>query len=88
MTTLITAHNGEARLIGRCDANCYNATKPSCKCICGGRNHRRGLKAAARATLQASRRTLHSVPHPADFCEVEHVTINPELRNIIRDLSP
>lgn len=26
----------------RCDANCYNAKHPECKCVCGGLNHGKG----------------------------------------------
>ena len=30
----------------RCDARCHNATKPRCRCICGGVNHGVGLDQA------------------------------------------
>lgn len=45
MSCLIYASNGD-KCIGKCDANCYNATSPECDCICGGRNHGVGLKQA------------------------------------------
>lgn len=38
MTTLIEMSNNDG-LVGRCDAKCYNASKPECNCICGGKNH-------------------------------------------------
>ena len=36
----------EQGVVGRCDANCYNAKEPECHCICGGANHGVGLKIA------------------------------------------
>ena len=30
----------------RCDARCYNAKRPNCDCICGGRNHGVGREQA------------------------------------------
>jgi hypothetical protein len=48
MTTLIAVYTSQ-RCVGRYDARCHNATKPSCDCVCGGRYH--GLGAAARARL-------------------------------------
>jgi len=32
--------------IRRCTAKCYNAKKPKCRCICGGKNHGVGLRKA------------------------------------------
>lgn len=51
MSCLIYASNGD-QCIGKCDANCYNATCPDCDCICGGRNHGVGLKKAIENTQQ------------------------------------
>lgn len=31
----------------QCDAKCYAAKTKRCKCICGGKNHGKGLEAAA-----------------------------------------
>ncbi len=45
MSTLVSVHNSSG-CVGRCDANCYEATQPQCDCICGGRNHGAGLKKA------------------------------------------
>ena len=36
----------EQGVVGRCDANCYNATNDRCTCICGGANHGVGVKIA------------------------------------------
>lgn len=49
MTTLIALHksDGSSR---RCDASCYNAAAPKCKCICQGRNHGKGLAGAIEQT--------------------------------------
>jgi hypothetical protein len=45
MATLIEVYNSYG-CIGRCDARCYDAKEPECKCICGGVNHGVGLKRA------------------------------------------
>lgn len=42
------------RLIGYCDARCYNGKNGSCSCICGGENHGIGLDKAL-----ANVRTMH-----------------------------
>jgi len=36
----------------RCDARCHNATKPRCRCVCGGVNHGVGLEKARANTEQ------------------------------------
>ncbi len=51
MSCLIYAANSSG-CIGKCDANCYNATSPTCDCICGGRNHGVGLKQAQENTRE------------------------------------
>jgi hypothetical protein len=45
MTTLIAVYH-HGRCVARCDANCYNATRPACRCICRGRNHGVGFNQA------------------------------------------
>lgn len=45
MTTVIAVYSSDG-CEGRCDARCHNATNPECDCICGGRNHGKGLKQA------------------------------------------
>jgi hypothetical protein len=45
MTTLLAIYN-HSGCVGRCDANCYNATTPRCTCICGGENHGVGYERA------------------------------------------
>ena len=37
-------------VVGRCDARCYEAGTPRCRCVCGGVNHGVGLNAAIKAT--------------------------------------
>jgi len=51
MTTLINSDK-ERGSHGRCDAKCYNAKGKKCKCICGAINHGKGLKRAAKKTLE------------------------------------
>ncbi len=48
---LMSVHNSEG-CVGRCDARCYNAKEPHCDCICGGRNHGRGLEKALAQTRE------------------------------------
>lgn len=50
MTTLIQVKNKDGRLAGRCDAKCYNAKKPTCRCVCGGTNHGVGINRAINNT--------------------------------------
>lgn len=49
MATLIAIYNSNG-LVGRCDAKCYNAKHEKCVCICGGRNHGKGLAEAIENT--------------------------------------
>lgn len=63
MPTLISVITADGRCLGRCDARCYDATPGACHCICGGRNHAVGLRAAA-----ANSRTL-AYPDPAGFTQ-------------------
>jgi hypothetical protein len=51
MTTLIAFYSSDG-CEGRCDAKCYNAQHPNCDCICGGRNHGKGLQKAIDNTRQ------------------------------------
>lgn len=51
MTTLIYVGNSEG-CVGRCDAKCYDAHYPDCDCICGGKNHSKGLKQALENTSE------------------------------------
>lgn len=46
MSTLIEVRKSDGRIVGRCDAKCYQATEPKCTCICGGMNHGVGYKQA------------------------------------------
>jgi hypothetical protein len=43
--TLISVFDSRG-CVGRCDARCYGARHPGCDCVCGGRNHSRGERAA------------------------------------------
>jgi len=49
MVTVIAVYNSKG-CIGRCDANCHEARREQCTCICGGRNHGAGLHAAQQNT--------------------------------------
>ena len=45
MTTLLKHYNRHG-LVGRCDARCYDAKGPICRCICNGRFHGKGFAQA------------------------------------------
>lgn len=53
MTTLIYVGNSSG-CIGRCDAKCYEEKEDKCDCVCGGRNHGKGLKKALENTKEYS----------------------------------
>lgn len=46
MPDLIKVYDSDGKEIGKCGYSCYAATKPECNCICGGKNHGIGFKAA------------------------------------------
>lgn len=60
MTTLIIVVNS-GRVVGRCDALCYEATSPKCTCICGGKNHGVGLKKAAEQVSEYTEQQLKAL---------------------------
>ena len=50
MPDLIAVYDSDGKCIGKCGYSCYAATKPECKCICGGKNHGIGFKRAMAQT--------------------------------------
>jgi predicted RNase H-like HicB family nuclease len=60
LATLITQYgsDGEKR---QCDAKCYNAEHSECRCICGGRNHGKGLEKARENTKEMAKELLNHV---------------------------
>jgi len=79
MTTLISVHRSRGRR-RRCDANCYDATKPRCTCICGGANHGLGLHHAAINTRDQAEAILRNYvnAHPEPGHEPK-AHVNPHL---------
>ncbi len=57
MTTLIYVGNSSG-CIGRCDAKCYEAKEEKCDCVCGGRNHGKGLEKALDNTKEYSEKMI------------------------------
>ena len=53
MTTLMAVYDSDS-CVGRCDAECYDATEPGCGCICGGLNHGAGEQQAISNTLKSA----------------------------------
>jgi hypothetical protein len=49
MTVLISLTTGAGKR-RRCDARCYNGKHTRCRCICGGKNHGKGLDKAIQNT--------------------------------------
>ena len=47
--------------VRRCDARCYNAKGPKCRCICGGRNHGVGLQKAIENTREEALKALEAM---------------------------
>jgi hypothetical protein len=65
--------------VGRCDANCHDATTPICTCICGGRNHGVGLKQAIDNTaLHFKQEDLEQLAQAGGYKKIE-VTAQAEL---------
>lgn len=63
MATLIAVYSGKDRrgrpiCIGRCDAKCYLSKHQNCDCICGGKNHRKGLEQAIENTRNCAEEWL------------------------------
>lgn len=65
MTTVISYSNsaGEHR---RCDANCHDASKQDCSCICGGMNHGGGLQQAVANTCDWAAKMVEQADMPAE----------------------
>ena len=59
MSTLIeVTKNGR---IYRCDAACYDAKRRKCDCICGGKNHRKGLTRALKITDREGKSIINDI---------------------------
>ena len=52
MPDLISVYDSEGKCKGKCGFSCYAATKPDCKCICGGKNHGIGFTRAMAQTAE------------------------------------
>lgn len=57
MTTLISVYTSDG-CVGRCDAKCYLAKHPRCRCVCGGANHGVGLNRAIANTTERAEQWL------------------------------
>jgi hypothetical protein len=55
--TLIAVYNSEG-CVGRCDSRCYSAKDADCSCVCGGRNHGKGLDQATENTRDYAARIV------------------------------
>lgn len=48
---VLIEYQAPGRTPRRCDARCYTAHGPDCQCICGSKNHGKGLQDALEITL-------------------------------------
>ena len=67
MTTLIIVKKSNGRIVGRCDATCYDARTPECTCICGGANHGMGLKKASEQVSEYTEERLRQLAGKGAF---------------------
>lgn len=77
MSCLIYASDGE-KCIGKCDANCYNATHPVCDCICRGMNHGVGLKKATENTQRYADEWIEKYSKEKNIAP-KNVTVNQDI---------
>ena len=67
-------------VVGRCDANCYEAGCPKCTCVCGGVNHGVGLNAALRRTANIYEDVIRAnVPEGIEVEKVIRPRVDPVL---------
>ncbi len=59
MTTIMSFGNSDGQR--RCDARCYNAVPGDCDCICGGRNHGKGVLKAIENNQEDFKKILHEI---------------------------
>jgi hypothetical protein len=57
--TLITIGNSEGSR--RCDARCYDAKGSNCDCMCGGKNHGKGLQVASENTALIGKKLMEEL---------------------------
>jgi hypothetical protein len=80
MVTLISYSNSGGEQ-GRCDAKCYEATKPECDCICGGANHGAGLQQAIASTRELAQSWINHAQETSQdvtgFCLATEATHEP-----------
>lgn len=80
MTTLLEIRTLDGKLIGRCDARCYDGTADRCFCICRGMNHNVGLVEAAVYTMNLERSFKQG--HKIFPYDPRCVHFNPDLINL------
>ena len=79
--TLIAVYNSDG-CVGRCDARCYQATTPTCHCICGGKNHAAGLVKALDNTREMAKDWLENAADKLDdrlYAELHDEVSQPSL---------
>jgi len=76
---LIEVRNSDG-VVGRCDAKCYEAGTPKCKCVCGGVNHGVGLNKAIKATANIYEDVIRAnVPEGIKVDKVIRPKVDPTL---------
>ena len=66
MAILMLHKNTQGVMTGKCDATCYNAKRPRCRCICGGLCHGKG-KNNAILEIALHLKVLEVTKEPGDF---------------------
>jgi hypothetical protein len=81
LTTLIAIYNNDG-LLGRCDARCYDAKQPHCDCVCGGKNHGRGIHVAAQNTVNDAAAWLEAATPPGIDTREIYAKVARDLRHL------
>lgn len=78
MVTLIRHGNSEGER--RCDARCYNAKSDTCDCICGGKNHGRGLATATKNVNEFAKDMIDNIiDHSTGEKKQQHINLRMSL---------
>ena len=55
---VLIRHESSSGKRRQCNSRCYNAKRPTCRCICGDMNHGKGLQQAQANTAQHTEELL------------------------------
>jgi len=78
--TLIEVYAGGSRR--RCDARCYNGHSKQCKCVCGGRNHGKGLQRALDNTRKIAEEIIEQVEKEGGNVKIAKQILQQEFKEL------